>query len=557
MSAPLLRRVLARAGAWGPARSLAARRAPVFRQLMSKSGKAGSPQKEAADSAAAAVLCAAVAVPAALLLAFGVSPLLGLLAGAPALALAWPELRLRDAAARRREDVERELPFFSVLAAVLGEAGMPLYDVFEGLARGEIFAAMKREAMLVRRDVAVFGMSPIEAFERLAADHPSRRFAELLDGYTSKVRSGGDLPTYLSGESASQLRELEEAWGRYAGRVGLVGSMMVTVFGVLPLLLMVVGFFSPGFSVLGLALFTGAGVPLFTVVLVRLVGGMQPVAEEPPEGRAALSLLACLPGLAAGLVLGQAWVGAALGLSLFFTAYGLSVRAQIRESREVEAGLTRFTKDLLELKRQEYDLARGVAALAASNRYNPSFDRLLGKVAAGVRAGVPLDEAEVPTRSRLARVAFFIVGQMSRSGGGTVDTVFQLSSYCTKIVETKRSARAEMKPYLALSYASPLLLAFGVTFVKGVLETFSRAVQPSFGALSISVFHIGSVPPALMQVSDLLIVVSAAALGLVGAKINDFTVRNTLPSSLNVAIAVGAMAAMAALGSGALPHLPL
>ena len=242
-------------------------------------------------------------------------------------------------------------------------------------------------------------------------------------------------------------------------------------------------------------------------------------------------------------------------LAAFFGAYGLSVRAQIRETRELEAGLTRFLKDLMELKRQEYDLTRGVVSIASANRYNPSFDKLLAEVSARLKAGVPLDEVEVRSRSRLARLVFFLIGQMSRSGGGTVDTVYQLSSYSSKLVEMKKSARAEIRPYQVLSYASPLLLAFGVTFVRSVLGTFSKAVKPSFGAISISAFQIGAVPPALSQVSNLLIVVSAASLGLIGAKMTDFSVRNTFPGSVNVGVAVGALLAMSALNLGSFAAL--
>jgi len=68
---------------------------------------------------------------------------------------------------------------------------------------------------------------------------------------------------------------------------------------------------------------------------------------------------------------------------------------------------------------------------------------------------------------------------------------------------------------------------------------------------------VGAVPPGLSEVSDVLIVVSAASLGLIGAKITDFTVRNTLRASVNVALAVAAVALMAAFGSPSLSGLLL
>jgi pilus assembly protein TadC len=340
---------------------------------------------------------------------------------------------------------------------------------------------------------------------------------------------------------------LEEDWARYSARAGVVGSMMVTLFGVVPMLLLVVGAFSLGTSMVGLLLYTGVGVPMFTVFLVTLAGRMQPVGEARLEGRALKSAVLSIPALAIGLVSGEAWVGVAAMLLAFFIVYGISVRDQIRTLRETEDALPNFAKDLMEFKRQEYDLSRAVLNMSANNRYTPSFDSLLSKVASKIRAGVPMDEVKVGSKSSLAKMVFFLLGQMSRSGGGSVETLFHLSAHTGRLVEMKRSTRAEMRPYLILSYASPVMLAFGVTFVGGVVRSFGKNAGAGLGALQVPGSQVGAASPLLGQAAGLLIVVSSAALGLIGAKMTDFTVRNTLKSSVNLIVAVAALAGIAAL----------
>jgi flagellar protein FlaJ len=497
------------------------------------------------------LVAGSVAVVASVLL----SPFLALIAPLPLLLLLAPELRLRDKVAQRREGVERELPFFAVFVSVLGGAGVSLYEAMRGIAEGKVFPSMNREALLVKRDVELFGMNANESLERLAASHPSEKFGDFLAGYTSKARSGGDVAAYLSSEGGSLLRGLEEEWMRYVGRVGIVGSMMITVFGVVPLLLMVVGVFSPGFSIVGLVFFTGVGVPVFTVGLVYLAGRMQPVHEDALRGSAAKSVAISLPGLLLGAVIGQAWVGVAAALLIFFTAYGLSIREQLAENRAAEKGFARFLKDLLEYKRQDYDLTRAVVAIEANSTYNPYFDGILARVATQLKAGVPLDAVKVECRSKLGKVTLLLLGEMSRSGGGTVDTVFQVSSFADRMTRMRQDATAEMKPYLILSYISPLLLAFGVTFVSGILSSFSSRVGAGLLTLHANGIGVGTLPPALSQVSDLLIVVSAAALGVIGAKMTDLTVRNTLRASFSVVLAVAAVAVMGGLGSHSLVQL--
>jgi flagellar protein FlaJ len=413
----------------------------------------------------------------------------------------------------------------------------------KGLALSDVFPRMSTEARLVVRDVEIFGMNPNEAMERLASLNPSRRFASYLTGYTSKSRSGGDVATYLTNEGGTLLRQMEDEWVRYVARVGIIGSLMITLFGVVPLLLMVMGVFSPGFSITGLVLFTALGVPVSTVGLLYLAGQMQPIRDAVPRGRAAFSLVLAAPGLGAGVYFGQLWMGIAAFLVVTFGCYGVAVRKELAEATQIEAGLSGFLNDLLEFKRQDYDLARAVVAIQRSNQYNGPFDRILATVARRLRAGIPLDEIGVECRSRLVRLNFLLLGQMSRSGGGTVETVYQVANFSERMREMRRNAAAEMKPYLILSYVSPLLLAFGITFVGGVLSSFGGRI----GVLGLKAGSAGSVPPAMGQVSDILIVVSAAALGLIGAKISDFTARSTLMASVNVALAAGAISAMALL----------
>ena len=484
-----------------------------------------------------------------------ISPWFLLAAAVPLGVAVAPQLRLGDLVAQRREGVERELPFFAMMVSVLGGAGVPLYAVFKGIAQGEVFHWMRKEGLLVRRDVEIFGMNANDAFERLASSHPSKKFSEFLLGYTSKARSGGDIPFYLAGESGSLLRGLEDGWARYAEGAGIVGSMMVTVFGVVPLLLMVVGVFSPGFSVVGLVIFTALGIPVFTVGLLYMAGRMQPSRDERVRGRIGLALVLALPGALVGLITGLAWAGVAAVLFVFFTTYGVSVRRELRQTDDLDEGVTMLLRDLLEYKRQEYDLGRAIVALEADGKYNGRFSKALSRVAAQLKAGIPLDEARVECRSSLGRIVFLLLGEMNRTGGGTVETVYQISSFAGRLRGLKEKVRAEMRPYLILSYVSPLLLAFGITFVQGVLSTLSSRVAPGFSALHVTGVQAGGIPTGLTQISDLLIVVAAASLGLIGAKMTDLTVRNTLRASVNVALAVAAVAFMAAFGSPSLTHL--
>ncbi|MDG6933106.1 MAG: type II secretion system F family protein [Nitrososphaerota archaeon] len=537
-------------------RSIAENRRKYFISLLAAAGEVGNPYILASKTLVYSIITLVIAVPLAIMLGVLVWYPFGCIAVAPLFAYYLPGMRLRDAASQRQEGVDRELPFFSILTTVLGTAGVSLYSIFETVSESNMFTHIRREAMLLKRDVMIFGADPVEAFERLASTHPSKKLSTFLNGYTSKVRSGGDMPTYLSGESGTYLRNLEESWSRYSQRVGLIGSMMITVFGLIPMMLLIVSVFTGSTANILILLYTALGVPMFTVILTFMAGRMQPVGEDPLTGRFGRSiLLSIISGVLVGFISSQVWIGLASSLFAFFTVYGYSVIDQRQQMREVDNAMPEFMKDLMEYKRQEYDLTKAIIDIAAHNTYTPAFDKILKYAAIQLATGTPMDEITVDPKSRLGRIVFLILGQMNRSGGGTVETFYQLSTYTTKVVEMRNNTAAEMRPYMYLAILSPLMLAFGVTFITGVLGNFNSLVSPQFAHINSPLHIAAGSNPQLKQITDFLIVVTAAGLGIISSKMVDFTVKYTLRASVNVLIAVIVTYVLSAIDIPSLLHL--
>ncbi len=521
-------------------RRMASARTEGFKKLLLASGVAGNASAIAAKSVAYSLIALAFAVPAAIITS--------LLVGGPALAVLFApvafylfyNIKLRDAASARASGAEKELPFFSVLAEVLTGAGTPLYDVFQKVASESVFPHIAREGSILRKYVDVLGMNSLEALERLAVVHPSGRFSSFLTGYTSKMRSGGALGEYFSGESGDLLRRLESDWARYGEMAGGLGSMMLTLLVILPILILITSLFTSSASLTYLSGFTFIVVPLFTMVMIVTVSRMQPSGQDSVHGNPRTALALSLLGALPSVLLSQVWIGLAAGLFIFSTFYGLSVLAQRTEAREADEAVPRFLGDLMEYKRQEYDIPKAVIAVAKENRYNGTFNSILARAAAHLQKGSPLDEARIETGSRLAKMTFMVLGEMSLYGGGSVDTLNQLSTYVSKVAEARGKASVEMKPYIFLAYASPLLLAFGIDFTRSIVFSFSSHLSSSLSNLPVSsnLLKVGYVPPGLTDLSNILIVVASAALGVISAKIVDFTVKNTLRVTVNVALAI-------------------
>jgi flagellar protein FlaJ len=104
-----------------------------------------------------------------------------------------PSLKASD----RKSGVENELPFFMAYASTMAKGGVSLEKIIERVSTLKVFKAMKEECLRVMTYVKLFGYDPISALERVSILHPSTKFRDLMLGYTTTLRSGGDVTHYM------------------------------------------------------------------------------------------------------------------------------------------------------------------------------------------------------------------------------------------------------------------------------------------------------------------------------------------------------------------------
>jgi flagellar protein FlaJ len=117
--------------------------------------------------------------------------------------LAYPSIK----ASARKSDTENELPFFMAYAATMVRGGYSLEKVVERVAALKVFKAIREEMRRVVTRMRMFGEDPVTALDAVASAHPSPRFRDIMLGYTTTLRSGGDVVHYLE----IRTRELFEA----------------------------------------------------------------------------------------------------------------------------------------------------------------------------------------------------------------------------------------------------------------------------------------------------------------------------------------------------------
>lgn len=521
---------------------------PKLEEKIPEAGVAVTPYRLAAEGVFLMLACIPVAV-GGIILGLAINPVFLALVLLPPICLLIPDLRVRSMTGDRKRSLEEELPLFAIHAGICQSAGLDLYASLSSVIGRGIFKQIERDASMVRRNVEFFGQGPLEAVEEIGRTNPSRQARDFLLGYTSEWRSGGDATRYLELRAEDYFRDVEFRWKGYARRASDWGEMTVAFFFLLPLFVATLAFLSPDAVITFGGFFISVLIPGLAAAVLLSIHASRPKIYDDLGGdyrmAAAAGLGVAVLALASGM---PWWLVLMFGLGGATAAYGASVYIQMREIAAVEGALPRFMRDITELRKMGHDLVRAITKASEDNEYNPTFDRLLAYVARQLAIGRRLSELDVPTRSWLARVSFFHLGMVAETGGGTPRTLELLTTYSGEWVRVKRETKQMMRLYRWLSVACPVILGVTLGLIVAIVSGFSAAFLA--GAEPAILGELVMVSPVMVGFLSVTILAAAITLALLTAAATDFTVKNTLWITVNLA-AAGVGIALASVISGA------
>jgi flagellar protein FlaJ len=126
------------------------------------------------------------------------------------------------------EKIDRELPYVITLVTIMAASGITPFGSFAKLARYKLLPFVMRESRNIIGQVHILGVDPLTAMEKRAEATASKQYRDLLLGYVSTVRNGGDIASFLQSKMKS-IFEFEVAVARQsvAKLGGLVDAYMI------------------------------------------------------------------------------------------------------------------------------------------------------------------------------------------------------------------------------------------------------------------------------------------------------------------------------------------
>ena len=96
------------------------------------------------------------------------------------------------------EKIDRELPFVITLVTIMAASGITPFGSFAKLARYKLLPYVMKESRNIIGQVNILGEDPLSAMEKRAEVTASKQYRDLLLGYVSTVRNGGDIASFLA-----------------------------------------------------------------------------------------------------------------------------------------------------------------------------------------------------------------------------------------------------------------------------------------------------------------------------------------------------------------------
>jgi flagellar protein FlaJ len=284
---------------------------------------------------------------------------------------------------------------------------------------------------MLRRNVALFGMDQSSALNSLAISHPNTQFRNLLLGYVSMQKSGGDVCLYMERKSEEFLNDCKFRFFKYASFAETIGEATLVLLSILPVLLVMSSFLLGQDS---LRVMTGMSfvlIPTLTATLIIIINNIQPKTYDSIGFGWFSLIIGAVSGTFGFFIVRETWFALALASFAAAVANFVFLSRQFAEISMMQGALTDFFRDVTEYRKIGIAIPIAIMRISKERTYNKFFNSVLQeislKISYGMNFATILDSLRI--RSWHTRISFFILAKITESGGGTPQILEQLTDF--------------------------------------------------------------------------------------------------------------------------------
>jgi flagellar protein FlaJ len=136
--------------------------------------------------------------------------------------------------------IDDELPFVVIQMSAIAGSEIEPSNIFKIIALSKEYPNIRQEAKKMMNQINLYGYDLITALKNISISSPSEKWAELLNGFSTTIRSGGDLSKYLDKKAESLLFEYRLNREKATKAAETFMNIYISVVIAAPMLLMLV-----------------------------------------------------------------------------------------------------------------------------------------------------------------------------------------------------------------------------------------------------------------------------------------------------------------------------
>ena len=404
----------------------------------------------------------------------------------------------KTAASNRVAGLKIEIPYASMYISTMTSGGLSPYESILRMRRMDLLPNMKEEVKRIDMIVKSQGLDPVKGMEEAAKVVNLKEYKELLLGYASAVKTGGDTLHFLFNQTDSMFRQLSTRIKALGENMGMLmeAYTIIGILGVLGIFLIyVVGMALPsagaGLSSAQFFLFSFIILPMLSILFIYLADAAQisyPTSNWKTYQFFGLFLplnlfigsqlilppftedFIIIPSLYNGLLTLRDFLQlengteAALGMGVTLILIALpGAIADIyfigREGKILD-GINSFLRDLVETRKSGLSPERCIDAL--HSRDYGSFSKYLNEINMKINWGYPLrkiyEEFSEKVKNWLALVNIYLLIDTIEVGGGTERSLETLAAFSESTKHLEDEKKAVLMPLTIVPYIGAVLL---------------------------------------------------------------------------------------------------
>jgi len=401
----------------------------------------------------------------------------------PLIVFAINRYELRSPTIQRKNGVESELLFFCIFCDIMDNTQSKIYHIFEIIIHDDsgLFPWIRKEGIILQRDVLAFGDSSLHALKNLADIHPSKLFSEFIAGYlTSQSAGGRDTGDYLAEKTREYQVLLQQKMSSYTEASDGITQMVSFGLIMYPIMIVLSSTMTTGENILLMIIFGFFFIPVVIFALIKKIESISPFSNDHIPLFKIPVILSIVVFLVSIILQLEYWEMLIIPLIVWSIANYIMIRHRLAQNTNIDKSIPRFVRDINQSMLSGSSFFKSFNMIQEKKSYTNEFNSILDKIRKDIQFGEQLYNSmlKIQTTSYLSKLIIKIISYTAKSGEITPAIMEKLAIFSNHYIESKIEIANKTVISVILCYMGSLIVVVLVLIIPSSnISDFTKVID--------------------------------------------------------------------------------